>query len=93
MQNTTQTAETGTAQASRLSTLTRYYIRSIDSDGKCRKHRLVEFETLAKAKNYLNECIRGNGVMAPEQPQRATFQIVKSVLEFEVLKTWYPRKW
>lgn len=88
MQNTTNTAETGTAQASRLSTLTRYYIRSIDSDGKWRKHRLGEFETLTEAENYLNECIRGNGVMALEHPIKVKFQIIKSVAEREVLKTW-----
>lgn len=88
MQTNTRNAETGTAQASRLSTITRYYVRSFDSDGKWRKHRLGEFETLAEAENYLDECIRGNGVMALEQPQKATFQIVKSIAEREVLKTW-----
>lgn len=88
MQNTTNTAETGTAQASRLSTLTRYYVRSLRDDGKWQRHRLGEFETLAEAENYLNECIRGNGVMALEQPIKVKFQIIKSVAEREVLKTW-----
>lgn len=88
MKENTLSAEPGTAKASRLSTLTRYYVRSFDSDGKWRKHRLGEFETLAEAETYLADCIRGNGVMALEKPMKAKFQIVKSIAEREVLKTW-----
>ena len=88
MKENTLNAEAGTAQVSRLSTLTRYYVGSFDSDGKWRKHRLGEFETLAEAETYLADCIRGNGVMALKKPMKAKFQIVKSISEREVLKTW-----
>ena len=81
-------AEAETAQAFRIATRTTFYVRSFDDDGKWRKHRLGEFETLAQAENYLSDCIRGNGVMALEKPVKAKFQIVKSVAEREVLKTW-----
>lgn len=88
MKENTLSAETGTAQASRLSTITRYYVRSFDSEGGWKKHRLGEFRTLAEAETYLADCIRGNGLMVLEKPIKARYQIVKSVSEREVLKTW-----
>jgi hypothetical protein len=88
MKSTQTNAEAGTAKDSRLSTLTRFYVRSQNEDGKWSRHRFGEFETLAEAEKYLTDCIRGNGLMKLDQPIKATYQIVKSVAEREVLKTW-----
>ena len=88
MQNTTHNAETGTAKASRLSTVTRYYVRHACKLIPSGWIKLKEFKTLEDAETYLRDCIQGNGVMALEKAEGATFQIIKSVSEREVLKTW-----
>lgn len=88
MKENTLNAEAGTAQAPRLANVTRYYVRSACNFIPSGWIKLEEFKTLEEAEAYLKDCIRGNGLMALEKPIKATYQIIKSVAEREVLKTW-----
>jgi hypothetical protein len=89
MMNTKTSAEPGTAQASRIADATYFYVRVYCGENPSKPwKRLREFLTLNAAEEYLRDCIRGNGVMALENPIRVKYQIIKAVATREVMKTW-----
>jgi hypothetical protein len=86
MMNTETSAETGTAQASRLKDKTYFLVRQYNSENGL-WYRHGEYSTIEDAEMYLEKCMRGDSLMRLEKPVKVKYQIVKILAAREVVKT------